>query len=90
MQEEALTQAFAHGRLVVIDTVMHNIGNAINSVATGVGTLYGWFQDNELVRRFDAVSTLAQAHASDWTSWLEHDAQGPEGQAVPRLAGSGP
>ena len=76
MQEEALTQAFAHGRLEVIDDLLHNIGNAINSVATGVDTLYGWFEDNELVRRFDAVSTLAQAHERDWTSWLEHDAQG--------------
>ena len=76
MQEEALTQAFAHGRLEVIDTVMHNIGNAINSVATGVDTLYGWFEDNELVKRFEAVSQLAQAHEDDWTSWLEHDAQG--------------
>ena len=34
MEEEALAQAFAHGRLEVIDTVLHNIGNAINSVAT--------------------------------------------------------
>ena len=76
MQEEALTQAFAHGRLEVIDTVMHNIGNAINSVATGVGTLYGWFEDNELVRRFEAVSSLAQAHEHYWISWLERDAQG--------------
>ena len=76
MQEEALTQAFAHGRLEVIDDLLHNIGNAINSVATGVDTLYGWFEDNELVRRFDAVSTLAEAHESDWTTWLEHDPQG--------------
>ena len=76
MQEEALTQAFALGRLEVIDTVMHNIGNAINSVATGVDTLHGWFQDNELMRRFGRLVDLVAAHDRDWIAWLEHDAQG--------------
>ncbi len=76
MQEEALTQAFALGRLEVIDTVMHNIGNAINSVATGVDTLHGWFLDNELMRRFGKLMDLVAAHDRDWTAWLEHDAQG--------------
>ena len=76
MEEEALTQAFAHGRLEVIDTVLHNIGNAINSVATGVDTLHGWFQDNELMRRFGKLADLVAAHERDWTAWLEHDAQG--------------
>ena len=33
LEREALTQAFAQGRLEVIDTVLHNIGNAINSVS---------------------------------------------------------
>ena len=76
LEEEALTQAFAHGRLEVIDTVLHNIGNAINSVATGVDTLNGWFQDNELMRRFGKLADLVAAHDRDWISWLEHDAQG--------------
>ena len=76
MQEEALSQAFALGRLEVIDTVLHNIGNAINSVATGVDTLHRWFEDNELIRRFDRLSDLVGAHDRDWISWLEHDAQG--------------
>ncbi len=76
MEEEALTQAFAQGRLEVIDTVLHNIGNAINSVATGVDTLHGWFQDNELMRRFGKLADVVAAHDRDWTAWLEHDAQG--------------
>ena len=76
MEEEALAQAFAHGRLEVIDTVLHNIGNAINSVATGVDTLYGWFDDNELMRRFGKLADLVAEHERDWTSWLEHDTQG--------------
>ena len=76
MEAEALTQAFAHGRLEVIDTVLHNIGNAINSVATGVGTLHEWFDDNELLRRFGVLGDVVTAHDRDWMSWLEHDPQG--------------
>ena len=36
---EALAQAFAEGRLEIVDTLVHNISNAITSVATGVETL---------------------------------------------------
>ena len=76
MEEEALAQAFAHGRLEVIDTVLHNIGNAINSVATGVDTLHQWLEEGELMRRFARVADLVAAHESDWIHWLEHDEQG--------------
>ena len=76
MNEEALTQAFALGRLEVIDTVMHNVGNAISSVATGVDTLREWFDQNELMRRLGRLADLVAAHDRDWISWLEHDPQG--------------
>ena len=76
MEEEALAQAFAHGRLEVIDTVLHNIGNAINSVATGVDTLHQWLEEGELMRRFARVADLVGAHDRDWIRWLEHDEQG--------------
>ena len=65
MQEEALLQAFAHGRLEVIDTVLHNIGNAINSVATGVDTLHQWLEEGELMRRFARVADLVAALLPD-------------------------
>ena len=76
MQEEALLQAFAHGRLEVVHTLQHNIGNAINSVATGVDTLHEWLEDNELVRPFDALARLVRQHEPDWIAWLAHDEQG--------------
>jgi len=47
-------------------------------VATGVDTLHGWFDDNELMRRFSRLTDLVAAHDRDWTSWLEHDAQGQQ------------
>ena len=76
MEQEALSQAFTHGRLEVIDTVLHNIGNAINSVATGMDTLHEHYRDLEVTRRFNALAKLVGAHDHDWTTWLEHDAQG--------------
>ena len=76
MEQEALSQAFAHGRLEVIDVVLHNIGNAINSVATGMDTLHERYKDLEVIRRFNALAKLVSAHDHDWTTWLEHDAQG--------------
>ena len=76
MEEEGLAQAFSHGRLEIIDTVLHNIGNAINSVVTGIDTLHRWLEEGELVRRFAKVADLAGAHEHDWISWLEHDERG--------------
>ena len=74
--EEALTRAFAQGRVEVLDTLLHNIGNAITSVATGVGTLREQLLDNDLVRRLSAVADALAAHRDDWTTYLENDPQG--------------
>ena len=74
--EEALMQAFAHGRLEIIDTVLHNIGNAINSVAVGVDTLRARYQDLPLVRRFNALADEIARHGDDWTTWLRDDPRG--------------
>ena len=77
--EEALSQAFAQGRLEIVDTILHNIGNAINSVATGVGTVYGQVARNELVQRMSALAAAIEAHRDDWIPYLKSD---PQGQKV--------
>ena len=59
--QQALTDAFAHGRLEVLDTIVHNVGNAINSVLTGVTTAREEVRDNVLLRR---LSALAGSHRS--------------------------
>ena len=51
LAEEALMEAFAQGRLEVVDTILHNIGNAINSVTTGTETLYRNVMNDQLMRR---------------------------------------
>ncbi len=73
---EIVTQAFAQGRLDVIDTVLHNIGNAINSVAVGVATLQEATRDDELLARFTALAGAVSAHRDDWSDWLRNDPQG--------------
>ena len=73
---EALMQAFAQGRLEVIDTLLHNIGNAINSVAAGVATLEEDGRNDRLLQRFTALADAVSAHGDDWIDWLRDDPQG--------------
>ena len=77
--EEALTQAFAQGRLEIVDTVLHNIGNAINSVTIGVGTIQEQLARNKLVIRLSALARAVEAHRDDWIPYLQSD---PQGQKV--------
>ncbi len=79
LAEEALTRAFAQGRLEVVDTILHNIGNAINSVTTGTETLYRNLTDDQLVRRLRALADAIEPHADDWIDYIEND---PQGQKV--------
>ncbi len=74
--EEALSQAFAQGRLEIVDTILHNIGNAISSVITGVGTIREQLERNELVHRISALAKAIEAHREDWIRYLQTDPQG--------------
>ena len=76
--EEALAQAFAQGRLEVVDTVLHNIGNAINSVTIGIGTLRERLMENRLIHRFSSLAEAVEAHQEDWIAYLQHDPQGQQ------------
>ena len=74
--EAALTQAFSQGRIEIVDTILHNIGNSINSVVTGIGTLNGLLRDNRLIRRFNALADAIRAHQDDWADYIKNDPQG--------------
>jgi signal transduction histidine kinase/CheY-like chemotaxis protein len=76
LEQEALMKAFASGRHEAIDTILHNIGNAINSVAAGVGTVREKLRDNELQCRFVSLADLIREHEGDWASWLTSNPQG--------------
>ncbi len=77
--EEALTQAFAQGRLEIVETILHNIGNAINSVTVGINVLQENVVGNQLIHRFSALADMVKAHQEDWVDFIEND---PKGQQV--------
>ena len=78
LAEEALAQAFAQGRLEIVETILHNIGNAINSVAVGINTLHQNLAEDQLIHRFSALANAVKAHQSDWVDYIENDPQGQQ------------
>ena len=76
LAEEALAQAFAQGRLEVMDTILHNIGNAINSVTTGIETVRQNLGNDRVGRRLFALATAVREHQDDWSDYIENDPQG--------------
>ena len=79
LNDEALAQAFAQGRLEIVDTILHNIGNAINSVSAGVDTLYEHVASDRLIQRFNALARAVKSHQADWGDYIQND---PQGQKV--------
>ena len=73
---QTLMQAFAQGRLEVVDTIVHNIGNAINSVAIGIGTIQHELERNRELRRFQALAHALEQQGDDWLAYLQADPQG--------------
>ena len=76
LAEEALTNAFAQGRLEIADTILHNIGNAVTSAAAGARTLVEQLAGNELVARLQALAKSLEARRGDWIPYLQTDPQG--------------
>lgn len=77
--EEALAQAFAQGRLEIVDTILHNIGNAINSVTVGIDTVYNLLADDLLVNRLTALAEALKQHEDNLGNYIAND---PQGQKV--------
>ena len=74
--DEALSRAFAQGRMEVVETILHNIGNAITSAAIGIGTLHDQLGDSRLLHRFSALAQAVEAHQADWGEYVQRDPQG--------------
>ena len=74
--EEALAQAFAQGRLEIVDTILHNIGNAINSVSVGVDTVHHELANDKLTPRLTALADVIEQHQDDLSTYITHDPQG--------------
>ena len=82
-QDIVAREAFVSGRLEVVDAVLHNIGNAMNSITVGTGTLHAEMRENELLGRLSALAEAVAAQGDDPIRWLRDDEQGR--QALPFL-----
>ena len=74
--EEAVAQAFAQGRLEIVDTILHNIGNAINSVDVGIDTIHHQLMSDRLMPRLTALAQAIEAHQDDFSDYVKNDPQG--------------
>ena len=74
--EQALMDAFAQGKLQILDTILHNIGNAINTVVIGIGSIRQELKENVLLRRFSSLAKAIEAHEGKLDSYLSDDPQG--------------
>ena len=77
--EEALARAYTQGRLEIVDTLLHNIGNAINSVTIGIGTVYANLVKNRLTGRLRALANAIEGHQDDFGDYVTNH---PQGQKV--------
>ena len=78
-RQEAVAQAFVQGRLEIVDTILHNIGNAINSVTIGIETIQNLLADDLLVKRLTALTEALQQHEDNLGDYIAND---PQGQKV--------
>ncbi len=77
--DEMLAQAYALGRIETVDTLIHNIGNAINSVTTGIGTLQEVLSNKRLTRYISLLADAVREHKDNFINYLTND---PQGQKV--------
>lgn len=76
LAEEAVRLAFAQGRLEVVETILHDIGNAINSVTTGIDSLHQSISEDRLAPRLRALADAVNAHRDDWPGYIRDHRQG--------------
>ena len=81
--QEAVAQAFVQGRLEIVDTILHNIGNAINSVTVGIDTVYNLLADDLLVSRLTALAEALKQHEDNLGDYITNNSQGQK--ALPFL-----
>jgi len=77
MRREA--QAYAQGRLEVIDTILHNIGNAINNVTIGISTIEETLANRKLTSYLLSLANAVKEHQDSFADYIKND---PQGQKV--------
>ena len=80
---EREAQAYAQGRLEIISTILHNIGNAINSINIGIGTIQESLVNNRLTHHLLSLANAIKEHQDDLVDYIKND---PQGQKVAPFA----
>jgi PAS domain S-box-containing protein len=75
LQKQLVEAARQAGMMQVASSVLHNIGNVLNSVNISAGILKEKFSNSEL-NQLPKVSQLLQDHKHDLASFLEKDVKG--------------
>jgi signal transduction histidine kinase len=65
--------------LEVIDTILHNIGNAINNVTIGIGTIQERLANGKLTRYLLSLANAIKEHQDNFADYIKND---PQGQKV--------
>ena len=69
-------QAYTQGRLDVLDTIVHNIGNTIQAVTAGMRTIADELKNNRLTRYlYDCVEAI-KTHKDDLPDYIKNNPQG--------------
>ena len=63
----------------VVDELVHSIGNAINSITIGIGTIRENMANGKLTRHFCSLASAVDEHKDDFGDYVEND---PQGQKV--------
>ena len=78
LAEEAISRAFVTGRRAMVETILHNVGNAINSVTVGIDTLHERLSQDPLLERLSALASAIEANRDRWPEYIRDDPQGKQ------------
>lgn len=76
---ERENQAYQQGRLEIIDSVLHNIGNSMNSIMVGIGTIQEYLINNKFPRYLLSLAEAVKSHQENFSDYVKND---PQGQKV--------
>ncbi len=77
--KEAQACARAQEKSETVDRLLHTIGNAINSVTIGLGTIQTSMANRTLTRYLRSLADAVEAHQNAFGDYVEND---PQGQKV--------
>ena len=78
LAEEAISKAFATGQKAMVEAILHNVGNAINSVTVGIDALHDRLNDDPLLERLSALASAVEENRHRWREYIGEDPQGKQ------------